>query len=86
LTRVERIFCIVLLVNIVAAFGLGLVYGTSEFGKAVGGHYFLNNHGRYVEVSQLHWRISGAQDLSILPSFFLLMLVNERAVRRGKNR
>lgn len=81
-TFAERALCVVLLLNAVTGLVLGGVYGTPEFGKVDHGHYYLSNHGKYVEVSRLHRRLSCAQTPSIIPSLIFFTLINVRAVRR----
>jgi len=62
------------------------IYGDAEFSKVVNGHYFLNQHGHYVEVSSTHYRFARIHDPTIIPSFLALGIIAGLIEKRKRKR
>jgi hypothetical protein len=82
-----RIAVALLLLNIVSGMLDAAVYGDGDFARVEDGHYYLNRHGKSVEVSRAHYDLSRIQSATIIPSFVLLAVVGLWANRvRRKNK
>ena len=81
----ERVVIVALLLNIATGWADSFIYGDGQFAKSEKGHYYLNRHGEYVEVTRTHFQLSRIQGTTIMPSFLALGLMGLWANRRRTN-
>lgn len=75
-----------LIANIVVGMADAAIYGDGQFSKVSNGHYFLNQHGHYVEVSPAHFRFAHIQGATIIPSFLALAIIAGFIEQRRRKR
>ena len=82
MTRIEKAIFWFAIVNFAVCAAMGLAIGVAEGGPIINGHYYLNNHGSYNEVSRAVYIFSRIQTFSVIPGLGVAAYVAYRARRR----
>jgi hypothetical protein len=82
MSRAEKLICWLATGNFVICAAIGLTLGDAQGGRIVDGRYFLNNHGRYHEVSRTLFIFDRVVTWSAIPGLCLAAYVARRARRR----